>query len=170
MASIKFNEIVNKGSYYELIITDTWGSEKARCKIDKEDLELVRDCGRWSIDKDGYIVRTQPHLAMHRLIMDAKSNEYVDHRKTGFKNKSDNRKKNLRICTQAQNSCNVDKKSNNTSGHKGVCWDKSRNKWLVKITLNGKQNNLGRFEDFEEACATYRKASKRLHRDFGRVT
>lgn len=42
---------------------------------------------------------------------------------------------------------------NNTSGYKGVAWDKSRNKWVAYIKLNGKTKNLGRFSTKEEAIA-----------------
>lgn len=40
---------------------------------------------------------------------------------------------------------------NNTSGIKGVCFDKSRNKWVAYRKVNGKSINLGRFATKEEA-------------------
>lgn len=39
----------------------------------------------------------------------------------------------------------------NTSGIKGVSWDRSRNKWLAFKRANGKTKNLGRFNTKEEA-------------------
>ena len=39
----------------------------------------------------------------------------------------------------------------NTSGHKGVSWDKSKNKWYSYITVNYKLINLGRFDILEYA-------------------
>lgn len=41
---------------------------------------------------------------------------------------------------------------NNTSGVCGVRWDKSRNKWMAAIMVNGKSKTLGRFDGFNEAC------------------
>jgi hypothetical protein len=40
---------------------------------------------------------------------------------------------------------------NNTSGVKGVCYDKSRQKWVAHRTIQGKRTNLGRFGSIIEA-------------------
>ena len=50
------------------------------------------------------------------------------------------------------------KLSANTSGHKGVSWDKSRNKWYAYITVNYKLINLGRFSILEDAIEARKKA------------
>lgn len=42
---------------------------------------------------------------------------------------------------------------NNSSGIKGVSWDKTRNKWKAFVRINGKTKNLGRFLSKEEAYA-----------------
>ena len=50
--------------------------------------------------------------------------------------------------------CNVRNTGNfshNTSGVKGVSWNKSRNKWKAEINLNGKTQYIGQHEEFEEA-------------------
>lgn len=39
----------------------------------------------------------------------------------------------------------------NTSGVKNVCWDKSRNKWMASIKRDGKNINLGRFSEKQDA-------------------
>ena len=41
---------------------------------------------------------------------------------------------------------------NNTSGVKGVCWDKSKGRWNANISVNRKNKNLGCFDDFLEAA------------------
>lgn len=41
---------------------------------------------------------------------------------------------------------------------RGVSWDKTRKKWLVRKDINKKQKNLGRFNTFEEAKAAYDNA------------
>lgn len=40
---------------------------------------------------------------------------------------------------------------NNSSGTTGISWDKSRNKWIASIQINGKKKNLGRFNKKEDA-------------------
>ena len=49
-----------------------------------------------------------------------------------------NRLSNLRLVTPQQNSWNVSKSSNNTSGCTGVRWDKQYNRWVAFITIDGK--------------------------------
>src|SRR5258705_11915799 len=48
--------------------------------------------------------------------------------------KIDNRLENLRIITNAQNIWGSKIQKRNTSGHKGIFWDKSRQQWTAKIT------------------------------------
>lgn len=80
--------------------------------------------------------------------------------------KSDNRLCNLRLATDAENKRNVGKRTHNTSGFKGVTWDKANNKWLAHATLNGKGHHLGRFASAEEAANAYRDFAKKHHGDF----
>ena len=70
--------------------------------------------------------------------------------------------KNLRDVTNAINCKNQRITKRNTSGITGVCWDKSRNKWLASIVVNYKQINLGRFEKIKDATRA-RKAAERKY-------
>ena len=70
-------------------------------------------------------------------------------------NHLDNRVKNLRVCTQSQNLMNTVKKSSNTSGFKGVTYDKIRGTWIAKCHRDGKTKFLGRFNSPEEAHKAY---------------
>jgi len=64
----------------------------------------------------------------------------------------DNRMINLRIATKQQNSFNEKMvRKNNTSGFKGVCYDKVNNKWSVSIMYNRKNIKIGRYSDIKEA-------------------
>jgi len=45
--------------------------------------------------------------------------------------------------------------STNKSGYRGVSFDKTRNLFTAHITVNKKQNNLGRFKDPKEAAMAY---------------
>jgi len=53
----------------------------------------------------------------------------------------------------------MSKPSNNTSGVAGVCWNKERNKWGARITVDGERIYLGLFSDLADA-ATARAAAK----------
>jgi len=54
--------------------------------------------------------------------------------------KTDDKISNLRLVSRSINGLNLNNKlsRNNTSGHKGVCFDKRGNRWEAKIIINGK--------------------------------
>lgn len=54
----------------------------------------------------------------------------------------------------------------NTSGVKGVTWDASRSKWKAQIKFKGKNYNLGRFDNFEDAVKARKTAEENLHEEF----
>jgi hypothetical protein len=100
---------------------------------------------------------------LHRFILgDVPKNMVIDHING---NGLDNRKENLRICTQSQNNINKRKKGT-TSVYKGVYWEKARNKFRSHIVVDGKIIFLGRFETELEAAIAYDKASNFYHGEF----
>lgn len=67
--------------------------------------------------------------------------------------RDDNRIENLR---EVSNSCNIRNSkphANNTSGVRGVCWDKATQRWQADIKVNGRKIGLGRNECFVETVA-----------------
>ena len=78
-------------------------------------------------------------------------------------NKLNNHINNLREVTNKQNSENKSINKNNTSGIKGVYFDKARSKWHACITNNYKNYSLGRFKTIEEAKNAYIYAAKKMH-------
>lgn len=54
---------------------------------------------------------------------------------------------------QTQNTRKI--RINNTSGYRGVCWNKQRQKWKAYISISNKRICLGHFEDKNEAAKTY---------------
>lgn len=65
----------------------------------------------------------------------------------------DNRIENLRSVTHKQNMENQTLHVNNTSGHRGVIWKSSEQKWMARLTHHGKRVTIGRFSTLEEAAA-----------------
>ena len=129
--------------------------------VDDEDYDYLNQwnwCSKKNINIY-YAIRTvlNKRIYMHRIIINPTDNMYIDHIN---RNGLDNRKENLRICNKSQNACNSTIPRHNTSGIKGVCWDKSCNKWLSRIKINGKQKHLGRFNNKLEAREVYRKEAK----------
>ena len=72
----------------------------------------------------------------------------------------------LRIASNADNQHNVGLKQNNTSGYKGVSFNKKLNKWVASIRSNLENHYLGYFATPEEAHLAYCEAAKRLHGEF----
>lgn len=114
---------------------------------------------RWHVSPKGYAVR-RPRvngkrytIHMHRLINDTPDHLQTDHIN---RDRLDNRRSNLRSVTNQENSLNKGINKNNTSGYKGVSWDKTRGSWKAHITTGGAMINIGRYQTKDEA----RKARK----------
>ena len=107
---------------------------------------------------------------LHRLIWVMVTGEWpivgidhINHKRT------DNRWSNLRLATNAQNSRNRLLQPNNSSGVKGVFFNRTRNLWEAQIGVNWKKVHLGRFKTIEEATAAYRAAAKKYFGDFSYI-
>lgn len=88
----------------------------------------------------------------------------LDHEDT---DRSNNRIGNLRSATRSQNLANTFPRSNNTSGFKGVTWNKKNSKWVAAIR-KGKSLHLGCFDEIEHAAAAYRIAAAYIFGEFAR--
>jgi hypothetical protein len=106
------------------------------------------------------------YVKLHNVLMSPPAGMVVDH-KNG--NGLDNRRENLRVCTRAQNGMNRRRGKNNTSGYKGVHWCASKQRWLARISVNGKQRSLGQYTDPQQAYAAYCAAALELHGEFARL-
>jgi hypothetical protein len=145
--------------------------------VDDEDYERINK-HKWAALKKPntyYARRTlsggfpeQRHIKMHREIMGLLSADgmVVDHING---NGLDNRKINLRVCTQFQNMRNVPKQPGKSSIYKGVYWRKERHKWQVRIKINGKRIRLGHFDDEIKAARIYDEAANKYFGEFARL-
>ncbi len=110
-------------------------------------------------------------MLVHRMVAGAfcpnpDNHSYVDHA-NGIVD--DNRTENLRWCNRSQNQSNMKLSKRNSSGYKGVSFDKRRNKWAASIYYAGRNHHLGRFCTKEEASTVYNDASKSVRGDFHRA-
>jgi hypothetical protein len=105
-------------------------------------------------------------VRLHREIMEAPEGVLVDHRN---RETLDNRRANLRFATQSQNMQNRRKRKNTTSQYIGVCLDKQRGQWEVRINHRGKKIWIGRFRTEIEAARVHDAAAKKYHGEFARL-
>ncbi len=76
---------------------------------------------------------------------------------------------NLRDATVAQNNRSRGALRNNTSGFKGVNWDKRTSRWRAKIAIDGTRLHLGYFDDPQDAANAYDLAALKHHGAFART-
>lgn len=147
------NEIIEYDDHAEIILYDKGHNEVARTLIDLEYVDVVKDY-KWYSKQEGYVFNNKVGY-LHQFIMNPPDGMVVDHINH---NPLDNRKENLRICTQHENTMNKSTYCNNTSGILGVNWSKQNGKWLARIQVDGKHIYLGYYDTLEEAAEVRRQA------------
>jgi hypothetical protein len=73
---------------------------------------------------------------------------------------------NLRWATSSQNQHNKKISSNNSSGFKGICFHKLKQKWYARIILNYKSIHIGYFDELSDAEMAIKEARERLHGEY----
>jgi hypothetical protein len=129
-----------------------------------------------TMHKDGYLLIgissvSRVYWLAHRIIWKMMTGEepvgQVDHVDGDPRN---NRWDNFRMASHGQNIQNAPLRKDNTSGVKGVHWDKRHRKWNVVVTANGTSSRLGRFRSIDEAAWVAAEARLRMHGEFARYT
>ncbi len=141
----------------------TWGKYAI---VDADDYDRLRSYNWCALEGSQTFYAKTFHLSgailsMHRLILNAPKGLFVDHIDHNGLN---NRKSNLRLCTNQQNLRNKLPKPGCSSKYKGVSWSKARNKFRAKIVHNGKAIHLGYFDSEIDAARAY---DKKAHEVFG---
>lgn len=117
----------------------------ATIQIDKIDLPIV-ESRRWHKSSTGYAVwrgienGKKITIRLHRLIAQSPTGMVTDHINH---DKLDNRRSNLKVCTQSENM------RNRTNQGKGYWYQKQNNNWVVEV--HGK--HIGCFDTEEEAAS-----------------
>ena len=120
--------------------------------------------GYWQIKIDGRV-----YLA-HRLAWLYVNGEWprgiLDHKEGGgLRNEFEN----LRECTGTQNNGNIDKRSFNKSGFKGVYKNGKWSTWVARIGPQKCRQFLGCYADPKSAAMAYDSAAIRLFGEFART-
>lgn len=133
--------------------------------FDVEDYNKIKKyC--WMIGNHGYIRSTDENgngILLHRIIMNAEHDMKVDHINH---NTLDNRKNNLRICSDSENIRNRDVSMYNKIGITGVSWLVARKKYVSSITVNYKKIHLGYFNNLNEAINARKEAEKKYFGEY----
>ena len=147
------------GEYGKCYIKDTFFI------FDLEDYDKIKNY-RWFLSNnypsshnklDGSIIR------LHRFIMNCPDGYVVDHIN---RNKLDNRKTNLRICTSSENNKNIPKRRDNNSGYPGVTLNRQKNRWVARIGYNNGYIYLGTYDKKEDAIRAKKDAERKYFGDF----
>ena len=115
--------------------------------IDTEDVEKCKSIGIWSVSKDGYVENCTTGIYLHRFVMNCPKDMEIDHI---YHDPLDNRKSQLRFATSSQQKMNTKKRKDNTSGQRGVYYDKSRDTWNVNINIHD-MHFRKRYKTYDEA-------------------
>lgn len=151
----KHNEYEVVGGYVKVKLND---NDYMLCDI--EDWEKLK-CHSWFVNPNGYATSgtSKGAFMFHKKVTNTTS-EIVDHIN---RNKLDNRKCNLRVCDMKINSINRDLQSNNTTGYKGVYYNKRDKTWNARVTVDGKTIHLGTFLTKEEAIAARQAGEEKYY-------
>lgn len=155
------NEIVTKRNTGVIVLRGENTEETGRAIIDRADIENVKG-KKWHLTTVGYAATDGGKTKLANYLLGVKTDKktVIDHIN---RNKLDNRRKNLRTCTKGINAINSKLRVDNTSGYRGVSWDKSKGNWFAHIGVNGENVYIGRYKTKIEAIRAYREARKKYY-------
>lgn len=135
--------------------------------IDEEDLFKIKNYPI-SADSKGYVRLSinGEDIPLHRFLMNPSDDKVVDHKN---RKPNDNRKNNLRVCTEAENMRNLSIAKNNKTCVTGVFKVKLKKKgyrYVAEITVNYKRKYLGYFKNFEDAIKARKEAELKYFGEF----
>ncbi len=163
MRSMSINELRKAFSYDPLTGLFSWLISTNRC------IHIGDEAGTTKPDGYVYLYLNNLSFLAHRVAWALHYGCWpavpLDHRNT---TKNDNRIDNFRLASVTENNRNRPKQSNNTSGYKGVTFNKAAQKYHAKIMRDKKCISLGYFNDPIEASIAYKNAAKEYHHEFAR--
>lgn len=151
----------------ELLLYD---GEKLRWNVSRQKIQKGSIAGS---DRDGYRrvcvdgKRYEAHRLIWLIVHGHWPTHVIDHED---QNNGNNRVENLRDVTHRKNCLNQKLHRTNTSGHTGVSWDKSKNRWTSQIMVHGKTIHLGAFKIKDDAINARKMAEIQhgFHQNHGR--
>lgn len=148
--------VVSRGDISYLVVKDMHGKVKGLIKVDSIFVDRLLE-HKWTISMSRHARNTKLGIGIHHFVFG--KNVMLDHIN---RDPLDNRRCNLRETDKRYNAANMWRSSQNTSGYKGVTWNKRNKNWVVGIKLNGKGMFLGAYDDKLEAARVYDTKAKEL--------
>lgn len=146
------DELKHRLSYSEETGLFTWVNPTVNnCKVGSEAGTSLNGYRRIMVNGRIYMAHRLAWLYVHGYTPEHE----IDHING---NRSDNRICNLRLATHKQNMENTRLQMNNTSGHRGVTWDRNRQKWIARINHFNEVTYLGRYANIEDAVTAVKNA------------
>lgn len=140
--------------------------------VDAQDAARILGMGAWQTTRYPHVTYARKSLYragrytsvnMHSVILGVPLVDHVNG--DGL----DNRRANLRPATVGENALNRSRRSDNTSGYKGVSRNGDNGRWRAYINRDGRRLSLGSFGSAEEAARAYDTAALELHGAFARL-
>jgi len=135
-------------------------------KVSRGGIKIGSEAGSLKGTGYKYVSINNQLYRFHRLIWIMHGNDPVDCLDHIDGDPLNNRIENLRAATKIENNCNRKLRSNNTSGIKGVSWNKRQSCWQGYVYYKGKAHFAGLFKDKEECAKAVRELREKLHGDF----
>ena len=158
------DNILTQDRLKELLSYDPESGVFVRIKTTSKKIKIGAVAGTFRPDGYQVITINGAKFLAHRLawlyMAGAFPPDQIDHID---QNPSNNRFNNLRAVTGSENQHNRKMTCTNTSGFKGVSYDKPGKKWKANIALNSVLKHLGLFLTPEEASAAYLAAQRIYH-------
>ncbi len=160
-------------NHYVIIFFINKKNQNFEILIDKKDFNKVKN-NSWCVvqKRNRFYAKANinlgnkkfKHQYIHQKILNYNTIKFTcDHINL---NGLDNRKQNLRICTNQQNNWNKPLTKQNKSGIIGVHFIKRLGKWCAQIKLNKKTKHLGIFKDIDEAIKIRKNAEQKYRGEF----
>jgi hypothetical protein len=146
------------------------GQIVAYALVDAPDAPLIAH-HTWRLSTHGYAARStieggrKRTVYLHRQILPSDAETSVDHING---NRLDNRRANLRAATPSQNAANSRDRPRR-SGFRGVYPHRPTGRWIAQVSVAGRPQHLGIFDDPQDAARAYDLAAREQWGPFART-
>jgi hypothetical protein len=156
------NYVDNKDGTTTII---TYGGHKVL--VDSDAILLIAG-RRVSINGKGYAgLSVDAHsIPLHRFILSAPAGVDVDHIN---RDRKDCRRSNLRFCSQSHNNANTKLRLDNSTGYRGVHFNKCSGRYIAQISIAGRGKHIGSFSTPEAAAIAYNEQAICIHGSFATI-